>query len=201
MLRVLLQIKGGFMSGDFNIDVAKKEIIVKFEKTLDSLDKDLQTLRTGRASTTMLDGIRVDYFGQLSPLSQVATITTEPRTIIVTLWDRGMIIPVEAAIRAANIGINPVVEGVKIRLPIPPLTEERRKELVKKIAEFSEKAKISLRQIRKHYLDDLKLAQKNKYISEDDLKTESEHFEKDVKNFIDKVDIYSDKKSKEIMTI
>ncbi|MDR0484005.1 MAG: ribosome recycling factor [Alphaproteobacteria bacterium] len=190
------------MAEEFNIDSLKSASNLKLEKTLDSLDKDLHTLRTGRATPAMLDGVKVENYGQFVPIANVGTISSpDPRTILITVWDKALVFQVESAIHSSDLGINPVVEGVKIKLPIPPLTEERRKEMTKKASEYAEKAKIAVRQIRKNYLEDLKTAQKNKFLSEDDLKRESENFEKTIKSFNDKIDTNAAKKSKEIMTI
>ncbi|MCL2566784.1 MAG: ribosome recycling factor [Alphaproteobacteria bacterium] len=190
------------MAEEFNINSLKSTSNTKLEKTLESLDKDLQTLRTGRATPAILDSVRVDNYGQNVPIANVGTISVpDPRTILITVWDKALVMQVESAIQSADLGINPVVEGVKIKLPIPALTEERRKEMTKKASEYAEKAKIAVRQIRKNYLEDLKTAQKDKLLSEDDLKRETEIFEKIIKTFNDKVDAGVARKSKEIMTI
>ncbi len=190
------------MAEEFNIDLLKSTTNSKLDKTLEVLDKDLQGLRTGRATPAMLDNVKVENFGQMVPISQLGTISVpDPRTLVINLWDKSMILAVESALQTSDLGINPVVSGDIIRLPIPPITEERRKEMVKRSSEYSEKSKIAIRQIRKNYLEDLKSAQKNKLLSEDEFKRESDSFEKVVKTFSDKIDSIIDKKSKEIMTI
>ncbi|MDR2008473.1 MAG: ribosome recycling factor [Alphaproteobacteria bacterium] len=187
---------------EFDINSLKSTSNTKLEKTLESLDKDLDSLRTGRATPAMLDNIKVDNYGQNVPIANIGTVSIpDPRTILITVWDKALVMQVESAIHTSNLGVNPVVDGVKIKLPIPPLTEERRKEMTKKASEFAEKAKIAIRQIRKNYLEDLKTAQKNKLMSEDELKRETEGFDKSVKTFNDKIDAGVAKKSKEIMTI
>ncbi len=190
------------MSDIFDVKKLKEDIKFKLDKSIESLNKDLSSLRTGRASANILDPIKVDYYGAMVPIEQIGNISVpDPRLIVITLWDKASIIPLESAIKASNLGINPVVDGTRIKLPIPPLTEERRKELVKKASEYVEKSKIAIRQIRKIFLDDLKLIQKNKLISEDDFEIESDSFEKIIKNYIQEVDKIFNTKSKDIMNI
>lgn len=190
------------MAEEFDINGLKSTTNIKLEKSLDVLDKDLQGLRTGRATPAMLDNVKVENYGQMVPISQLGTISVpDPRTLSINLWDKTTILKVEAALQTSDLGINPVVSGDIIRLPIPPLTEERRKEMTKKASEYAEKTKIAIRQIRKNFLEDLKTAQKDKAMSEDDFKRESEGFEKVIKTFSDKIDAIVDKKSKEIMTV
>lgn len=187
---------------DFDINSLKSTTNTKLDKTLEVLDRDLQGLRTGKATPAMLDNIRVDNFGQMVPLNQVGSISaTDATTLTINLWDKNIIKAVEAAIQTSGLGINPVVAGNIIRLPIPPLTEEKRKEMAKKAKEFAEKAKIAMRQIRQGYLDNLKSAQKNKLLSEDELKRETEAFEKIIKAFSDKIDSIVDQKAKDLMKI
>jgi ribosome recycling factor len=150
----------------------------------------------------MLASIKVDSYGSLVPISQIGTVSVpDSRTIVINIWDKGLIIPLEAAIRNSDLGLNPVVEGTKMRLPVPALTEERRKEVTKKASEFAEKSKIAIRQVRKLFLDALKEMEKNKEISEDDHKYEADQFEKIVKDCIKSVEEVLKKKSQEIMTI
>jgi ribosome recycling factor len=190
------------MVDSIEVKKLKDEILVKLKKSIEAFEKDVSSLRTGRASANMLDAIRVEYFGNNVPLDQVATISTpEPRMIMVNVWDKSSIVSVENAIRNSNLGINPLVDGTKIKLPIPPLTEERRKELVKKASEYAEKAKVAIRQVRKLFLDDLKAIQKNKLISEDDFNRESESFEKIVKLTITEIDNILSAKSKDMMQL
>jgi ribosome recycling factor len=180
----------------------KKETVSRLDKSIIAFEKDLSTIRTGRASPNILDNIFVDSYGSMVKLEQVGTISVpEPRLITISVWDKSMIIPVEAAIKNSNIGINPQVDGTKIKLPIPSLTEETRKELVKKASEYAEKSRVAIRQIRKSFMDDLKKMEKDKKISEDEFKIESDNFEKNIKSFNDKIEIILDKKSKEIMQI
>ena len=190
------------MSDIVDLKKLKEDIKLKLDKSIESLNKDLLSLRTGRASANILDPIKVDYYGSMVPIEQIGNISIpEPRLIIISVWDKASIIPLENAIRASNLGINPVVDGTRIKLPIPALTEERRKELVKKASEYAEKSKIAIRQIRKNFLDDLKIIQKNKLISEDEFGFESDSFEKIIKGYIQEIDTILDSKSKDMMHI
>jgi len=141
------------------------------EKTIDDLRKEFVKIRTGRASTGLLDELRVDYYGNPSPLSQVATLAVpEPRTITITPWESKMIGPIEKAILNANLGLTPGNDGKTIRLTMPPLTEERRKDIVKTLKKMEEEHKVAVRNLRRKAIEDLKKLEKDKVISEDDLK-------------------------------
>ena len=149
----------------------KADIERRMHGALDSLKSDLSGLRTGRANTSLLDPIQVEVYGAMMPLNQVATVSApEPRLLSVQVWDKSNMTPVEKAIRSAGLGINPIVDGQNIRLPIPDMTEERRKELVKLAHQYAEKAKIAVRNVRRDGNDDLKADEKKKEISEDDRK-------------------------------
>ena len=138
---------------------------------LEALRHDLGGLRTGRASTALLDPVQVEVYGTNMPLNQVATVSTpEPRMLSVQVWDRSNVQPVEKAIRNAGLGINPIVDGQMIRLPIPELTEERRKELAKLVGQYAEKARIAVRNVRRDGMDHLKQDEKKHEISEDERK-------------------------------
>ena len=138
---------------------------------LEALKHDLSGLRTGRANIALLDTIKVEVYGSNMPLNQVATVSVpEPRMLSVQVWDKGNIQPVEKAIRSAGLGLNPMVDGPNIRLPIPDLTEERRKDLAKLTGQFAEKARIAIRNVRRDGMDDLKADEGKKEISEDDRK-------------------------------
>jgi len=142
------------------------------EKTIDDLRKEFVKIRTGRASTGLLDELRVDYYGNPSPLSQVATLAVpEPRTITITPWESKMIGPIEKAILNANLGLTPGNDGKTIRLTMPPLTEERRKDIVKTLKKMEEEHKVAVRNLRRKAIEDLKKLEKDKVISEDDLKS------------------------------
>ena len=152
------------------------------EKSIFSLKKDISTLRTGRANVNMLDTIKVDVYGQLMPINQIATISVpEARLISIQVWDKSNISPIESAIQKSELGINPQVEGQLLRLRIPDLTEERRKELIKILKNMGEKAKISIRNIRREANEELKIKLKDKIISED----ENKNFEKNIQKLTD----------------
>ncbi len=153
------------------------------DKTIESLRREYQKVRTGRASTGILEEIRIDYYGTPSPLSAVATLAVpEPRTITLQPWETKMIPVIEKAIMNANLGMTPANDGKLIRLNLPPLTEERRKETVKQLKKFAEDAKVALRNIRRDAIDQLKKLEKDKKISEDELKRS----EKEVQDVTDK---------------
>ena len=186
------------MSSDFN----EKDYSSKMDKSIQSLKKDISTLRTGRANPNMLDMIKVDVYGQLMPIEQLATVSVpEARLISIQVWDKTNITLIDSAIQKSELGINPQIDGQIIRLRIPDLTEERRKDLIKVLKNMGEKGKVSIRNIRREANDDLKNLLKNKEISEDDEKK----FEKLVQTFTDNhIKIIDEKvlsKEKEIMTI
>ena len=166
------------MSSEFN----EKNYSTKMDKSILSLKKDISTLRTGRANVNMLDTIKVDVYGQLMPINQIATISVpEARLISIQVWDKSNIALIESAIQKSELGINPQVEGQLLRLRIPDLTEERRKELIKILKNMGEKAKISIRNIRREANEELKIKLKDKMISEDDNK----NFEKNIQKLTD----------------
>ena len=152
------------------------------DKSIQSLKKDISTLRTGRANTNMLDTIKVDIYGQLMPINQLATISVpEPRLISIQVWDKVNTNIIESAIQKSELGINPQIDGQMIRLRIPDLTEERRKDLIKILKNMGEKGKISIRNIRREANDELKKRLKEKVITED----ENKSFEKNIQKLTD----------------
>ena len=174
----------------------------KMKKTFDVFGKDLSSLRTGRANVAMLDIIKVDVYGQNMPINQLATISTpEPRLLTVQVWDQNNVQLIDSAIKKSNLGINPQIDGQLLRIPIPNMTEEKRVELKKIMGDLAEKAKISIRNIRRESNDNLKKDLKDKKISEDELK----NFEKKIQNSTDNQILELEKKlkekEKEIMTI
>lgn len=174
----------------------------KMEGAVGDLQASLAKLRTGRASLAILDGIKVDYYGTLSPLNQVATLAIpEPRMITVQPWETTLIQAIERAIEKANIGLNPTNDGKLIRLPVPQLTEERRKEIVKQLKNMAEERRVSIRQARKETNDVIKKMQKDSEISEDDMKKGTESVQKFTDDFIKKIDSIVEKKEKDIMTV
>ena len=186
------------MSSDFN----EKNYSSKMDKSIQSLKKDISTLRTGRANTNMLDTIKVDVYGQLMPIDQIATVSVpEARLISIQVWDKSNTSLIESAIQKSELGINPQIDGQIIRLRIPDLTEERRKDLIKVLKNMGEKSKIAVRNIRREANEELKKLLKSKDIGEDEEKS----FEKNVQTITDKhIQIVDEKvasKEKEIMTI
>ena len=154
----------------------------KMDKSIQSLKKDISTLRTGRANTNMLDTIKIDVYGQLMPIDQIATVSVpEARLISIQVWDKANISLVESAIQKSELGINPQIDGQVIRLRIPDLTEERRKDLIKVLKNMGEKSKVAIRNIRREANEDLKKKLKEKLISEDDNK----NFEKNIQKITD----------------
>ncbi len=160
----------------------EKNYLLKMEKSVLSFKKDISTLRTGRANTSMLDIIKVDVYGQLMPIEQLATVSVpEARLISIQVWDKANINVIDAAIQKSELGINPQIDGQTIRLRIPDLTEERRKELIKILKNMGEKGKISIRNVRREANEVLKKKLKDKEISEDDNK----NFEKNIQKLTD----------------
>jgi len=154
----------------------------KMDKSIQSLKKDISTLRTGRANTNMLDTIKIDVYGQLMPIDQIATVSVpEARLISIQVWDKANISLVESAIQKSELGINPQIDGQVIRLRIPDLTEERRKDLIKVLKNMGEKSKVAIRNIRREANEDLKKKLKEKLISEDGNK----NFEKNIQKITD----------------
>ena len=179
-----------------------KELKARIEKTLEDLRKDLSRIRTGRANLSLLDGIRVNYYGTSTPLSGVASLSVpEPRLITVKPWDRSQLKQIEKAITEANIGINPMNDGEIIRLPIPPLTEERRKEIAKQVRQRGEDHKVAVRNERRDANEKLKELLKKKSISEDDLKRATEKVQKETDQGVVKIDDIVQKKGKEVMEV
>lgn len=170
-------------------------------KAVDHVELELQKIRAGKASPQMLDGIVVDYYGTPTPLSQVANVNTpDARTIVVQPWEKSLISAIEKAIIDANLGINPQNDGIVVRLNVPPLTEERRKDLVKKVKAEGEAGKIAIRNIRKDVNEKIKKAQKDG-VSEDEAKVGEAEVQKLTDSYILKVDKHIDLKDKDIMTV
>tara|TARA_B110001452_G_C15173351_1_gene407737 strand:+ start:640 stop:1200 length:561 start_codon:yes stop_codon:yes gene_type:complete len=166
------------MSSEFN----EKNYSTKMDKSIQSLKKDFSTLRTGRANPNMLDTIKVDVYGQMMPIEQLATISVpEARMISIQVWDKANISLIDSSIQKSELGINPQIDGQIIRLRIPDLTEERRKDLIKVLKNMGEKGKISIRNIRREANEDLKKKLKDKTITED----ENKSFEKNIQNLTD----------------
>ncbi len=180
----------------------KKKLTDKMEKAIDALKKDLGSIRTGRASLSIFDGIMVDYFGTPTPLSHVATLSVpESRLITIQPWDPKIISDIERAIQKSDLGINPGNDGKIIRIAIPTLTEERRKEIVKQVHKRGEDAKISLRNIRRDGNDEMKKLEKEAHLSEDDTKRALEEIQNTTDSYIKKVDETLVHKEEEVMEV
>lgn len=172
------------------------------EKTLNVLKSEFQKIRTGRASTSILDSVKVDYYGNLSSISQVATLAVpEPRTITIAPWEAKIIPAIEKAILNANIGLTPGNDGKVIRLNLPPLTEERRKEIVKELKKKAEDDKVALRNIRRDAIDKLKKLEKDKQITEDELKKHEKEVQDVTKSFEARIDEAVAHKEKEVLEV
>lgn len=178
----------------------KSDLDRRMHGALDVFKHDLAGLRTGRASTALLDPIQVEVYGAMMPINQVATVSVpEPRLLSVQVWDRSNMGAVEKAIRNAGIGINPIVDGQLIRLPIPDLTEERRKELAKLAGQYAEKARVAVRNVRRDGMDALKTDEKKHEISEDEHKRLSTEVQKLTDNVIAEIDQAAHSKEQEIL--
>ena len=174
----------------------------RMDRSVAALKEEFSGLRTGRANAGLLEPVRVEAYGSASPLTAVAAISVpEPRMISVSVWDKGMVGPVEKAIRAAGLGLNPIVDGQTLRIPVPPLTEERRKDLVKLAGKYAEQQKIAVRNVRRDANDDLKKAEKATEISQDELKKMETEVQKDTDAAIKRVDEALKVKEQEIMQV
>jgi len=172
------------------------------KKAVDSFKRDLQKIRTGRANTSMLDGIKVDYYGTPTPVNQVATVqVVDARLITVKPWEKAMIAVIDKAIRASDLGINPVADSELVRLPIPPLTQERRKELAKVVGKQTEEARVAVRGARRDAMELIKEAEKGKEISEDERKKGEKAVQDLTDKYIAMIEDVAKSKEKEIMEL
>jgi len=179
-----------------------KDVSAKMGRSLEAFRKELSKVRTGRASFSLLDGIKVDYYGTPTPLQQVGTLSVpESRLITVTPWDAKMVGPIEKAIQAGGLGLNPSNDGKVVRIPIPPLTEERRKDLVKVVRKMTEDARISVRNTRREGIERIKEKEKKKEISEDMMKRWQDKVQKETDSFIQKIDEILKAKEQEILEV
>lgn len=183
-----------------------EEIVAKckdgMEKRIAAFDKDLTRVRTGRASIAMLDGIRVDYYGAPTPINQVASLSTpDARTIVVSPFEKNLLQDIEKSIMKADLGIQPTSDGVVIRIPIPQLTEERRKDIVKQIKKMGEEAKISIRHLRRDANDQVKKMEKAKDLTEDDSKQLQQDIQKQTDAFIKMIEDRTVNKEKDVMRV
>ncbi|MFL6863840.1 MAG: ribosome recycling factor [Allosphingosinicella sp.] len=178
----------------------KADIQRRMHGAVEALKHDLGGLRTGRASTSLLEPVTVEVYGAHMPLNQVASISApEPRMLSVQVWDKSNVGPVEKAIRSAGLGLNPITDGTMLRLPIPDLTEERRKELAKLVGQYAEKARIAVRNVRRDGMEALKTGEKKHEISEDEHKRLSVEVQKATDDTIKEIDAAAAAKEKEIL--
>jgi len=181
------------------MDDIKNACEERMKKTVASLRDDFAAIRTGRASPTILDKLRVDYYGQKSPIAQVATVSVpEARLIVIQPWDRGLISEIEKSIQKSELGLNPSNDGKVIRIAIPPLTEQRRKELVKSAKSMAETSRVAIRNIRRDGLEDLK---KKTDVPEDSVKKAEEEFQKLTDSYIAQINKTLEEKEKEILEV
>lgn len=178
----------------------KADLERRMAGAVEALKHDLQGLRTGRASTSLLDPVVAEVYGSPMPLNQVATVSTpEPRLLSVQVWDKSAVSAVDKAIRSAGLGLNPIVDGTTLRIPIPDLTEERRKELAKLAGQYAEKARIAVRNVRRDGMDALKTDEKKGVISEDERKRSETEVQKMTDSTIAELDAAAAAKEKEIL--
>lgn len=184
------------------IDDVKKSADTRMKKCVESLQTELTKLRTGRAHPSLLDHIMVDYYNNETPLNQVASVTVEdPRTLAVTPWEKDMIPKVEKAIRSADLGLNPTTAGTVIRVPMPALTEERRRDLTKIVRDEAEKARVAVRNVRRDANTEIKALLKDKSISEDDERRAEGEVQKITDSHVAKIDEMSSQKEKDLMSV
>jgi len=185
---------------EFDAGALKADLERRMTGAVDTLKSDLAGLRTGRANTSLLDPVVVEVYGANMPLNQVATVTApEPRMLAVQVWDRSNVQPVEKAIRSAGLGLNPISEGQTLRLPIPDLTEDRRRELAKLAAQYAEKGRIAIRNVRRDGNDTLKAAEKKSQLSQDEQKRLEAEIQKLTDRMIADADAAAAAKEKEIL--
>lgn len=174
----------------------------RMDGAISAFKSDLASLRTGRASSNLLDAINVQAYGSSMPLNQVGTVTVpEPRMISVSVWDKALVSAVDRAIRESNLGFNPIVDGTNLRIPLPELNEQRRKELVKIAHQYAESARVAARHVRRDGMDALKKAEKDGDISQDDLRVSSDRVQKMTDDTISTIDSALTEKEAEIMQV
>jgi ribosome recycling factor len=174
----------------------------RMDKSIEALRSELAKVRTGKATTTLLDGVKVEYYGNPTPLHQVGNISVlDSHTLSITPWDKSVVQAIEKAILEANLGYNPISDGTNLKIPVPPLTEERRRDFVKLIKKFGEESKIAIRNIRRDANEHLKKREKEKKISEDELKTGEHEVQKLTDDHIHLIDEIVKHKEKEIMEV
>jgi ribosome recycling factor len=179
-----------------------KNADLKMIKAVEHVRNELVRIRTGKATTTLLDGLKAEYYGALTPLNQLGNLSTpDIHTIAIQVWDKSAVQGVEKAIMNSNLGLNPMTDGQLIRVPIPPLNEERRKEYVKLVKKHGEDGKIAVRNIRREAIEELKKAEKDEHVSEDDRKHAESEVQKLTDKHIKEIDHLLEQKEKEIMEV
>ena len=185
-----------------SISEIQKQTEYKMNRTVETLREDFIKIRTGRASTGLLDHVMVDYYGTMTPINQVAQVgVADARTLTVQPWEKTMVAPIEKAIRSSDLGLNPATSGMLIRVPLPPLTEERRRELTKVVRHLGEEAKVAVRNLRRDANEQIKKLTKAKEISEDDESRAEKEIQKLTDNFVVAIDKGVAEKEKEVMTV
>jgi len=180
----------------------KKDAKARMEKSLEALRTDLSKLRTGRAHASLLDHVRVEYYGNEVPISQVASVVaSDARTLTITPWEKTMVAAVEKAIMISDLGLNPATAGTTIRVSIPPLTEDRRRDLVKVVRQEGESTKVGIRNTRRDAIDDAKQMEKEKILSEDDVRRAQDEIQKITDDYVARVDQLLAEKEEELMKV
>lgn len=182
------------------------EILVTADERMDgavqALKRELNGVRTGRAHPSLIETLPIDYYGAMTPLKQLGTINApEARLLTIQVWDRGAVRAIEKAIQSSDLGLNPAIDGQIIRLPIPPLTEQRRKEMVKLVHHKTEEARVAVRNVRRHAHDDLRKAEKDGHISQDDIKRHEEELQKLTDQHVGLIDAEGKKKENELLEV
>jgi ribosome recycling factor len=185
---------------------AEKPVLSRYRDRMDkavaALKEEFVSLRTGRATAGLLDQVMVEAYGATAPITQVGSVSVpDPRSLTVSVWDRGLVVSVEKAIRNAGLGLNPVVEGQNLRIPVPPLTEERRRDLAKLAGRYAEQQRIAVRNVRREANDDLKKAEKDGAINQDELKRMGDEVQKLTDDAVKRVDEALKTKEHEIMQV
>ena len=184
------------------IEDIKRDAEKRMKKSIESLKQELTKLRTGRAHTSLLDHVTVEYYGNSTPLNQVASVTvSDPRTLTVTPWEKSMVQPIEKAIMSSDLGLNPATAGTVIRVPLPPLTEERRKDMIKVVRHEGENAKVAIRNIRRDANSDFKSLLKDKEITEDQERHAEDDIQKLTDKYVKEVDVILEGKEKDLMEV
>jgi ribosome recycling factor len=179
-----------------------KDARQRMDKTIDAFRIEISKIRTGKATTALLDGVKVDYYGTMSPLNQVGSVSVlDVHTISITPWDKSMVPIIDKAILTSDLGLNPISDGTNLKIPIPPLTEERRKELVKLVKRFGEESKVALRNVRRDANDHLKKMEKDKKLTEDELKEAEKETQKLTDEHIATIDEMIKHKEKDILEV